>query len=313
MPSIPIKDDAHWHSLRAQHIGSSECAALFGEHAQLTPFELWNIKAGRLPAPDMSDNERVMWGTILEPAIAEGVRRKTGWTIKKVRRYYSRLPELGWGASLDFEILNHDKGPGILEIKTADWLVAKQWENGEPPIGYEVQVQHGLGACGRGWGCIGVLIGGNELRMFTYDKRPKTLAIIEAKVSAFWQSIRDGIEPKPDFGKDAASVASLYRATSPGTVIDLTDSNRFPALIAEYQEAAAAKRSGEKAADAAKAEIMMMVGEADIAICGEYQVKTSLVSGVPDKVISPEMVGTSIKGRKGYRGLWISARKEKAA
>ncbi len=30
------------------------------------------------------------------------------------------------------------RGPGVLEVKTADWLVAKQWGD-EPPVNYLMQ------------------------------------------------------------------------------------------------------------------------------------------------------------------------------
>ena len=96
--NIALNDDAHWLELRSQHVGGSEVSALFGEHAQLTEFELWHKKMGNLPEPDFSDNERMFWGTILEPAIATGVAKKTGWTVRKVRRYLSN-PECGLGGS----------------------------------------------------------------------------------------------------------------------------------------------------------------------------------------------------------------------
>src|ERR1700761_6912731 len=75
MTSITINSPEHWHELRAQHVGCSEIAALFGEHQHLTPFELWHIKNGTLPAPYLGDNDRVFWGTTLEPAIAAGAAK----------------------------------------------------------------------------------------------------------------------------------------------------------------------------------------------------------------------------------------------
>src|SRR6185437_11795560 len=66
--ALPINSDAEWRQHRKRHVGGSEVAALFGEHPHLTKFELWHRKAGSLPDPDLSDNERVFWGQTLEPA-----------------------------------------------------------------------------------------------------------------------------------------------------------------------------------------------------------------------------------------------------
>lgn len=312
MATIRVKDDAHWRELRRQHVGGSEVAALFGEHPYLTRFELWHRKKGTLPEPDLSENERVFWGTLLEPAVAAGVASKTGWKVQKVRRYYSLRPDLGLGASLDYEIIAHDRGPGVLEIKTADWLVVRGWENGEPPLSYELQVQLEMRASGRRWGAMGVLVGGNDLRLFEYERRDKTIGIIEREIDSFWKSIEGGIEPKPDFARDGQAIGALYGVATPDKIVDLSDSNRLPILIDEYKAAQALKNENDKKQDAAKAEIMALVGDAEFALCGDWRIKTSMVAGQPDRLITEAMVGETIKGRKGYRGLWISQRKEKA-
>jgi len=300
---IRIEDDAHWKRLRAAHIGGSEVAALFGENQHLSAFELWHRKAGTLSEPDLSDNERVLWGQILEPAIAAGVsKKKPEWTVRKVHRYHSRLPELGLGGSLDYEIIATSNGPGILEIKTADWMVAKGWENGEPPLAYELQVQTYLALTGRNWGCMAVLVGGNDLRMFEYERRPKTIAIIEEKVAEFWQSIRDKKEPKANFAQDASTLGRIYAAAEDGKFIDLASSNRAPELIAEYQRAAAEEKDAEIRKKAAKAELLTLIGDAQKAFCG-------------DSTISAAMIGVTAVSyiRRAYRDFRITTKRAKAA
>lgn len=303
MPVIRVENDAHWRALRAQHIGGSEVAALFGENPYLTAFELWHRKAQNLPEPDLSDNERVFWGDILEPAIAAGVsKKKPEWTIRKVRRYHSKLPELALGGSLDHEIVATSRGPGVLEIKTADWLVAKRWEDDSPPLAYDLQLQTYFALTGRSWGCMAVLIGGNELRLFEYERRPKTIEIIEAKVAEFWKSIKEGREPKPDFAKDAATVGAIYASTTEGRTIDLSMSNRAPELLAEYAKAQADEKDAEIRKKAAKAELLTLIGSAERAFCGEYTVSCKMIG-------SKEISYT----RSAYRDFRISEKKAAAA
>jgi putative phage-type endonuclease len=279
MKTIPIVDDAQWHTLRRQHVGGSEVAALFGEHAQVSKFELWNRKRGTVAEPDVSGSERVFWGSVLEPAIAEGVRLKTGWKVNKVHRYHSMLPDLGLGGSLDYEVVGHERGPGVLEIKTADWLIVRGWEDGEPPLSYELQVQAYLACTGRAWGCMAVLVGGNELRLFDYERRPKTIDIIEAEVAAFWRSIAEDNPPKPDFSRDGAMIAKLYATVAPGKALDLSDSNRLPELIADYRRGSAQEKEGASIKSAAKAEILPLIGDAERVICGAATISAKTIAG----------------------------------
>lgn len=302
MKTIAIKDDAQWHGLRAQHVGGSEVAALFGEHPQVSPFELWCRKKGTVAEPELSDNDRVFWGKVLEPAIAEGVAAKTGWNVQKVRRYHSLLPEVGLGGSLDYEIVAHERGPGVLEIKTADWLIARRWEDGEPPLSYELQVQSYLACTGRAWGCMAVLIGGNELRLFEYENRPKTIEIIKTEVATFWQSIADDKPPKPDYERDVATIGRLYASTTSGKTVDMSTSNRLPELIADYQRGAAEEKSGQAIKAAAKGEMLTLIGDAERVVCGSAAISCKMIAG------------THIEyDRREYRDFRINEKKEKAA
>lgn len=305
---IRIASPEHWHALRAEHVGGSEVAALFGEHPQLTRYELWHQKAGLLPAPHLSDSERVFWGSTLEPAIAEGVASKTGWKTRKVHSYFSRRPP-GLGGSLDYEIVANDKGAGVLEIKTADWLVAKEW-GGEPPLSYELQLQSYFACTGRNWGVMAVLVGGNDLKLFEYERRPKTVATIEAAIAAFWRSIAEKEPPAPDFTRDGPTISQLYAHAAQGKTVDLTGDDHLVALVEQYQRAAAEEGANKRARERCKAEILTLAGDAETVLCGGYRLGLGQVAGIPDRPITGEMVGQVIRGRSGYRSLRVGERKE---
>ncbi|MEH6474447.1 MAG: YqaJ viral recombinase family protein, partial [Sneathiella sp.] len=151
MTNIPTEE-------RRKFVGASEVAALFGLHPQLTKFELWHIKKGNIPAPDLDGNDPVFWGTTLEPAIARGIAAKKKWHIRKVNRYSLNPNVPGMGASLDYEIVGHEHGPAPFEIKNVSSLVARNWPEDQPPIHFDLQVQTQL-ACqpSRRWGAIGAL------------------------------------------------------------------------------------------------------------------------------------------------------------
>jgi predicted phage-related endonuclease len=309
--AVPIRNDQHWRELRRTHIGGSECSALFGEHRYLTPFELWHRKKNNLAEPDSSDDERIFWGRCLEPAILDGVRQKTGWGIQKCHRYYSMQPALGFGGTLDAEIIGHPHGAGVLELKTVDRYEFKGW-NGIPPLSYELQLMAYMGLTGRRWGVLAVLIGGNQLQLFTYQRRIATIALIEERIAQFWSSIEAGTPPAPDYQADGEVIAALYRDARPGLVVDLSDNNRLPELLGQYEAAAAPRRAWAKVAKAYRAEIIETLGEAETGVCGEWTVKAATVAGVPDRTITGDDVGEVIRGRTAYRGLHVSRRPDGA-
>lgn len=280
MTAIPIQSDEHWHALRALNVGGTQVPALFGVHEHgLTKFQLWHQIKTPEPFTPRKPTERMIWGNLLQPAIGKGVAELTGWTIRSVRRYHSLLPELGLGGSLDFEIVSHERGPGVLETKAVDWLVAKQWENNEPPLAHMLQLQTYLACTGRNWGCIAVLVGGNDLRLFVIERREVTIDLIKNAVAEFWQSIADNKPPPPDFARDGATLARLYSAVEAGKVVDLTGNNRLPELIAGYQIAGRAEKENAALKAAAKAEILTLIGDAEKVICGTATISAKTVAG----------------------------------
>jgi predicted phage-related endonuclease len=264
--------------LRAHHVGASEVAALFDLHAHLTRFELWHRKAGNLPEDDLSDNERVFWGTILEPAIGRGVAERTGWKVRKVRRYVAHPTIEGMGSSPDFEVYSHPRGTATLQIKNVDASAFREWEDGKPPMAYQLQVQHEI-ACGRyAWGALACLVGGNQLEIFEYGRHEAAIAKIESAVAEFWQSVRDDIEPTPDFERDLSTLRSIFSVANDTVTLDLRTDEKFTDACRRYVEAGAAEREAGKAKDAAKAEILATIRDAGLALATGYKVTSSNVA-----------------------------------
>lgn len=288
------------HDQRRFFVGASEVAALFGLHPQITKFELWHIKAGNVPAADLSDNDRVFWGNTLEPAVAVGVAELKGWRARKVRRYIKHPSVEGMGASLDYEVIGDSRGAGVLEIKTVDWLEFRHWPEGEPPVHYQLQLQHQLAVTGRAWGAVGVLIGGNRLEVFEFDRHPGAIARIEAAVREFWQSIAINQPPKPDFQADLATITQLY-ADASGEPADMHEDNYLASLCADYAAAADQERQASKAKDAAKAEILTKIGSAPRVLAAGFTISAGEVPG-----------GRIEYDRKPYRAFRITPRKDKA-
>ena len=262
--SVPIKDEKHWHQLRSQHVGASDCAALFDDSPYTTKFTLWHEKAGKIASPDF-DTERVRWGNRLEPMIAQGLAEDYDLKIRKVRRYLQHPTVKGMGASLDYEILNRPEGPGCLEIKNISieaW--GKNWlkhEDGriEAPLHIELQLQHQMAVTGWQWGAFGFLVGGNKGELVVRQRHEPTIQAIEKAVADFWTSIHAGETPPINSAEDAAAVIELFSGSK--TLAFQTET--FKWLVERYKEFNASSKAADEQLEHAKALLIYFLHEND--------------------------------------------------
>lgn len=278
---------------RGSVVGASEVAALFDASPYATHFELWHRKTGNIAAPEFGGNERIEAGIRLEPVIIDWACDKWGYVKRPTDK---RLENgKGLGGHPDQFVTCPDRGPGLLEVKTADWLVAKGWGD-EPPLHYQLQAMAYMGLAGVTWGDIVILVGGNELRRFQIEFRPKLYAEIERRVADFWESVRDNEPPKADYTRDLDTIRELYSA--PGdTVADLRGDNLAAIAAAEYQAGKAIEKQGKERAEAALAELVEKMGEAGTALLDGFTFRATKVAAIADRTAEP---GEVIRGRKSY-------------
>lgn len=275
---IPVNSPEEWHALRAKHIGASEVAALFDcqpDYAQ-SRYSLWQIKSGRI-APPVVEGGRVEAGRRLESAIAHWIAFGQNWKIEQYKGYAQCDTCEGMGATPDFDILDHADGPGLLEVKSIDWLEHKRkWTNNEPPMHILLQVQSQLHCTGYKWAYVGALVGGNEPVTYRVDYRPKIGAEIEKRVAAFWDSVKAGKEPPVD-GTDstAAALAAMFPEATAGESIDMDGDNEFPERWASLIQAKQDRKAAEATETASKNWLMAKIGTAELIRYGGQIVATA--------------------------------------
>jgi predicted phage-related endonuclease len=289
-------------TFRASHVGASEVAALFDASPFLTHFELWHRKQGNIATPDFmadgaANNERIEAGIRLEPTIIEWACDRWHYQRRETPKNLSNGN--GLGGHPDQLVTCPERGPGLLEVKTADWLVAKKWGD-EPPLHYLLQTQAYIGLAGCQWGDVVVLVGGNQLQRFQYDFRPAIFAEIEARVTAFWQSVRANDPPKPDFARDGATLTEILGEPTE-EVIDLRRDNEADHLACDFLAAKAEIRAAEQRAEEAKNALLLKIGNAGVALLPAHRLTANQTKGSSGTLITAEHVGTTIGARKGYR------------
>lgn len=318
--------EAEWLAMREADLTSTECAALFGCSPYATEYELWHRKTGQLVA-DFEAGDRIKWGNRLEAAIAYGIAEDLGLVVEPFK-VYGRIPELRMGSSFDFKVVGLDDsytgsnetyrdlfrqhGPGVMEVKNVDGLQFKRgWiadgEDMEAPPHIELQVQHQLEVSDLEWSIIAPLVGGNTPRPFYRLRNRDYGAAIREKISAFWASVDAGQAPEPDYTKDGDTIAKLY-ANDNGQEVDMSGNNRLAELVAEYTAAAADEKAAKARKDAAKAEALLIIGEAAKVKCAGFTISATSTKPSQGTLVTEAMVGTYVGGRSGFRGFRVNVK-----
>jgi predicted phage-related endonuclease len=296
--TAPVPPDA---TFRASHVGASEVAALFDASPWVTKFELFHRKRGTIATPEFNEvvdgkpaDMRVFCGVMLEPVVIDIACRL--WGYERVETPKKLTNGRGLGGHPDQLVRCPERGVGVLEVKTADWLVAKGWGD-EPPLHYQLQAQTYAGLAGVEWCEIVTLVSGNDPRRFALPFKPKLYAEIEARVAAFWADVKAGRAPPVDYARDAATLVEAIGSPD-DTVADLRDNLDAEQDAIDFLAGKALRDEGEARMDAAKCRLIERIGTAGRAILPGHKIGCNRTKDTPDREAKP---GEIIKGRRGYR------------
>ena len=276
-----------WYEIRKANVGGSEVAALRGHQPAygLSRYALWYVKAGKIEAPHTSP-ERAEWGQEFEPTIARIAAKKSGWKIYK-GSYVTDDTTPGMGASLDYVIEEPGEaetkkgwtGPGALQVKMVDWLQHKRgWTGNQPPLHIILQLQHELACTGWGWGYVACLIGGNDLKLYPYEARPRAVDMLRSDVAEFWQSIRDNRPPQVD-GSDTTEDALrlMFPVIDPDPdPVDMTDDPELSEICFGVITAAADRLAAEKIEQEYKNRLRARMADHKCAVADGYRIDVSI-------------------------------------
>lgn len=210
--------EKQWQDARKGSIGGSDAAAIVGLNPYKSAYALWAEKSGRVEPEDISMKEAVRLGHELEPYVA---KRFTEITGKKVRRENFILKNDLYPfahANVDRMVIGERAG---LECKTTSALSLGKFKNGEYPANYYVQCVHYLAVTGLERWYLCVLIGNQEVRVFTIERDEDEIKALMDMEGQFWAQVDAGIAPLPD-GSDSSSKAISQLYADEGGECDLT-------------------------------------------------------------------------------------------
>lgn len=255
---------ADWLRLRGLGIGSSDAAAAIGLSRYKSALRLWLEKTGQVEAEDLSEKESVLWGTLLEPVLAKAYAERAGLRVRRVNAILQHPEHPFMLANLDREVVT-DLGVGVLEIKTAGYYSAPQWEEGVPEA-YQCQVLHQLAVTGHAWADVAVLIAGQDFRVYRIERDDDKIADLIQREQAFWQCVQQCTPPQPDGSDDAGrALQTLYRQDN-GICLDCTDSLEGNQLFHQLLQLKQQKEATEQEESKVKQQLQTVLGTASEAV-----------------------------------------------
>lgn len=220
-------DRVAWERVRNSGIGGSDVACIMGLNPWKSAYALYAEKHGDVEPEDLSNNEFVYWGTVLEQVVADRFCELTG---KKVRRCGTLQDE-----SYEFMLANVDRlvvGENAgLECKTANGFKSKDWDGDELPDSYYCQCQWYMAITGCDKWYIACLIGGNHFVWKEIPRNDEFISDMRAQAIIFWNNLQNDIPPEVDGSESTAATIDKMNSKSGLSADNIT---LLPSAAEEY-------------------------------------------------------------------------------
>jgi len=306
MTVAEMEDEQKWLEARRAGIGGSDAAVIVGLNRWKSPFQLWLEKTGRAEPEDLSGNEYVYWGKVLEEVVANRFCELTGKKVQ--RRGLLQMDDYPYIlASVDRMVVGENAG---LECKTCNGFSAKEWEDDEVPTAYYVQCQHYMMVTGCERWYIAVLIGGNRFVWKEIPRNDKEIDLLFQAETEFWHKVQEGIMPEVD-GSESCKDA-LVAEFQGGIAEPLTLPGMAVGIIEQIRKIEDAKNDLENNSEFYKNQLRRMMGSYELGYAGDYKVSWKAQAGrttIDSKALKekePEIYAKYAKQGKPTRVLRIS-------
>lgn len=205
---------------RKNGIGGSDIGAVLGLNPYKSPFDVYLEKTGQVEPVDLSDNQRVHFGNVLEKVVADEYERRTGFKVRKRNNAIVHKAVTWARANIDRSVVGKNM---VLECKTADKWTAGNWGpdgSDQVPESYLVQVAWYMMILGYNRADLAVLIGGNDFRIYHFERDSELERYIFERAAIFWE--QHVLANKPPAFRDEKDLATAF-AIDNGQAVTATD------------------------------------------------------------------------------------------
>ena len=221
-------DEEGWLKARTNGIGGSDIGAICGVSPFTSARQVYLSKTGQYAdslKPNAAAVERMSFGHILEPVVADEYAKRTGANLLTINATLKHK-DYPWAlANIDRLIVDDEGKPiGVLECKTTSEYMNDHWESGEILESYLYQLNWYLWILGLEKGAFACLVGGNKFyhyEVFRNDDLIKDIMLPAA--DKFWNyNVRNLKEPEMQ-NTDTEFVNAIYSSVEKGTELFLED------------------------------------------------------------------------------------------
>jgi putative phage-type endonuclease len=280
-------DRKAWEELRKHGIGGSDAACIMGYNPWKSAYALWCEKTGAVEPEDLSNNEYVYWGTVLEQVVADRFCELTGKKVKKCGTLADESDEYLM-ANVDRLVIGENAG---LECKTANGFKAKEWDGDELPDAYYCQCQWYMMITGCEKWYIACLIGGNHFVWKEIPRNDDFIRELREKATAFWvKNVCEGFPPAVDGSESTEEcLKKIYDAPQDNTV--MLDSHAGQ-LIARMDELTATKKLLDEQLKECQNGLQAALGNCEVGLFNDRKVTWKQTAGrvtIDSKALKAEL------------------------
>ena len=221
-------DEEGWLKARTNGIGGSDIGAICGVSPFTSARQVYLSKTGQYAdslKPNAAAVERMSFGHILEPVVADEYAKRTGANLLTINATLKHK-DYPWAlANIDRLIVDDEGKPiGVLECKTTSEYMNDHWESGDILESYLYQLNWYLWILGLEKGAFACLVGGNKFyhyEVFRNDDLIKDIMLPAA--DKFWNyNVRNLKEPEMQ-NTDTEFANTIYSSVEKGTELFLED------------------------------------------------------------------------------------------
>jgi len=221
-------DEEGWLKARTNGIGGSDIGAICGVSPFTSARQVYLSKTGQYAdslKPNAAAVERMSFGHILEPVVADEYAKRTGASLLTINATLKHK-DYPWAlANIDRLIVDDEGKPiGVLECKTTSEYMNDHWDSGDILESYLYQLNWYLWILGLEKGAFACLVGGNKFyhyEVFRNDDLIKDIMLPAA--DKFWNyNVRNLKEPEMQ-NTDTEFVNTIYSSVEKGTELFLED------------------------------------------------------------------------------------------
>ena len=273
------EDEDAWVAARTRGIGGSDVGAICGVSPFTSARQVYLNKTGQFQdklRPGEAAKERMHFGHMLEPVVADEYARQTG--IKLVNAGATLVhKDHPWAlANIDRLMVDDDGVPiGILECKTTSEYMNSEWESGEILMSYIYQLNWYLWILGLEKGAFACLVGGNKFYHYEVFRNDELLneTIIPAAKHFWFENVLKLKEPEMQ-ATDTEFANTIYSNVVKNSEISMVDDETND-LAATVFDCKVKIKELEKIMEASQNCLRDRLKDAEIGYTKDYTVKWS--------------------------------------